>query len=164
MSSCCHSSPDSTGLENPSLLDAFAHDTERDVLILAMFELRPWDLGELQLFQLQEKLNAYLSFVLDGEMQETFPHLQDKPVHIELRTLQEPPAEALAFIERVREQLTHQKISFEVVLIEEQLEGGCGCHDHEVSEKKSSEKKECCQSKKQTETPHRRHHCGCSSQ
>ncbi|MBX9742474.1 MAG: hypothetical protein K2W99_02900 [Chthoniobacterales bacterium] len=139
MSSCCHSSSPSSGLENPSVLDAFAHDTQHDLLILAMFEMRPWELGELQLFQLQEKLNAYLSFVLDGEMEETFPHLKGKPVRIELRTLQEPSTEALAFIERVQEQLAHQKISLEVVLIDQQLEG-CGCHDQEPSGKK-----ECCQ-------------------
>lgn len=154
MSCCQSSSPTRSGLENTAVLDAFAHDTKRDCLILAMFELRPWDLGELQLFQLQEKLNAYLSFILDGELEETFPHLKEKPVYIELRTLQEPSAEALGFIERVREQLSHQGISVEVVLIDEQLEG-CGCSCNEPSEVGGG----CCQEEKNSS---HEHSCCCS--
>lgn len=118
----------SSGLEKTGTLDTFAHDTRNDILILAMFELRPWDKGEVQLFQLQEKLNAYVSFVLDGEMAEMFPHLKEKPVRIELRTLHEPSEQALGFIARAQEQLSHQQISLEVVLIKEQLDG-CRC-DH----------------------------------
>ncbi len=150
--SCCQSSPSSSrpGLENTAVLDAFAHDTERDILILAMFELRPWDLGELQLFQLQEKINAYLSFLLDGELEESFPHLKEKPVRIELRTLQEPSNEALGFIERVQEQIAHQNISFEVVLIEEQFEGcGSDCSCNEPMEAGG-----CCQEKEATSPTH----------
>jgi len=141
-----------SGLEKTGTLDAFAHDTQKDLLILAMFELRPWDLGEIQLFQFQEKLNAYLSFVLDGEMEETFPHLKDKPVRIELRTLHEPSERALGFIERVQDQISHQQISLEVVLIEEQLDG-CRCN-HDGAEccggpsMLSMNTSTCCQSEK----------------
>ena len=63
--------PANSGIERTGMLDAFAHDTREDILVLAMFESRSWDHGELQLFQLQEKLNAYVSFILDGEMKET---------------------------------------------------------------------------------------------
>lgn len=120
-----------SGLEKTGILDAFVHDKEGDQLILAMFELRPWTLGELQLFQLQEKLNAYLSFILDGEMEESFPHLVGKRVRIELRTLHEPSEEALAFLERVSEQISHQQISLQAVLIQEQMDG-CHCNHQEA--------------------------------
>ncbi|KAB2644160.1 MAG: hypothetical protein DVB29_03215 [Verrucomicrobia bacterium] len=131
-SKCCSSI--SSGLEKTATLDAFVHDKNDDLLILAMFESRPWNLGEIQLFQLQEKLNAYLSFVLDGEMEETFPHLKEKPVRIELRTLHEPSEEALGFIERAHHQLSHQQIDLQVVLIEEQFDAsscsqGCSCSE-----------------------------------
>ena len=116
-----------SGLHKTGTLDAFVHDREANRLILAMFELRPWDLGELQLFQLQEKLNAYLSFILDGEMEESFPNLIGKPVRIELRTLHEPSEKALQFLNRVKEQIAHQQIDLETVLIEEQLDG-CRCN------------------------------------
>lgn len=126
--SCRHDrSMPHSGLEKTGTLDAFVHDKDRDQLILAMFELRPWNLGELQLFQLQEKLNAYLSFILDGEMKESFPHLIGKPVRIELRTLHEPSEEVFGFLQRVKDQIAHQQIAFEAVLIEEQMDG-CRCN------------------------------------
>ena len=119
--------PAGSGIERTGMLDAFAHDTREDILVLAMFETRPWEHGELQLFQLQEKLNAYVSFILDGEMKENFPHLIGKPVRIELRTSHEPPQRAMEFLGRARDQLGLQRIGLDVVLIGEQTppEGGC---------------------------------------
>lgn len=105
------------------MLDAFAHDTRDDALVLAMFETRAWEHGELQLYQLQEKLNAYVSFILDGEMKESFPHLAEKPVRIELRTSYEPPQRAMEFLGRARDQLALQQIALDVVLIGEQAAG-----------------------------------------
>lgn len=118
--------PAGSGIERTGMLDAFAHDTREDVLVLAMFETRPWEHGEQQLFQLQEKLNAYVSFILDGEMKENFPHLLGKSVRIELRTSFEPSERALGFLGRARDQLALQQIGLEVVLIGEQAEGCCG--------------------------------------
>jgi hypothetical protein len=114
-----------SGLENPGVLDAFAHDTRTDKLVLAMYELRPWSGEEFQLLQLQEKLNAYLSFILDGELSEAFPEFAAKPVEIQLRTVHEPDAKAYDLIGRVREQLALQQITFEVIRIDE-TKGGCG--------------------------------------
>jgi hypothetical protein len=121
--------PPGAGLERTGMLDAFAHDTRDDVLVLAMFETRAWDLGDRQLFQLQEKLNAYVSFILDGEMGENFPHLVGKPVRIELRTSHEPSERAMGFLGRARDQLSLQQIGLEVVVIGEELAagGGGGC-------------------------------------
>lgn len=118
--------PPGAGIERTGMLDAFAHDTRDDVLVLAMFETRPWEHGELQLWQLQEKLNAYVSFVLDGEMKDNFPHLAGKPVRIELRTVHEPSERALGFLGRARDQLALQEIGLEVVVIGEVAAGCCG--------------------------------------
>ena len=118
--------PAGSGIERTGMLDAFAHDTREDVLVLAMFETRPWEFGDKQLYQLQEKLNAYVSFILDGEMKENFPHLLGKPVRIELRTAYEPPLRAMEFLGRAREQLGLQGIQLEAVLIGEEQAGCCG--------------------------------------
>jgi hypothetical protein len=107
------------GLENPGILDALAHDTCKDKVVLAMYESRPWLGEETQLFQLQEKLNAYLSFVLDGELNDAYPELAGKTVEIQLRTVHEPDDKASHFITRVREQLALQCIAFEIVQIGE---------------------------------------------
>ena len=120
------------GLEHPGVLDAFAHDTRADKLVLAMYEDRSWSGEDWQLFQLQEKLNAYVSFVLDGELAEGFPDLAGKPVEIQLRTIHEPDARTLDLIGQARQQLALQQIAFEVIRIDEG-EGtcgvtGCNCH------------------------------------
>ncbi|MFZ0709365.1 MAG: DUF6572 domain-containing protein, partial [Terrimicrobiaceae bacterium] len=112
-------------------LDAFAHDSRADKLVLAMYEDRPWLGEDIQLFQFQEKLNAYVSFVLDGELNEAYPELAGKGVEIQLRTVHEPDAKAFDLIRRVREQLDLQRITFEVIRIDEEKSGcgdpGCGC-------------------------------------
>jgi hypothetical protein len=118
--------PSGSGIERTGMLDAFAHDTRDDVLVLAMFETRAWDLGDRQLWQLQEKLNAYVSFILDGELKDNFPHLAGKPVRIELRAVHEPSERAMGFLGRARDQLALQEIGLEVVLIGEISEGCCG--------------------------------------
>jgi hypothetical protein len=106
------------GLENPGVLDALAHDARADKLVLAIYETRPWLGEETQHFQLQEKLNAYLSFVLDGELNDAYPEFAGKTVEIQLRTVHELDEKALAFIRRVREQLALQRIAFEIVRID----------------------------------------------
>jgi len=105
------------GIENAGVLDAVAHDAKRGELILAMYELRPWTGGEAQLFQLQEKLNAYASYILDGEMTGDYPDLKVKKVRIQLRTPNEPPDAVMELVRRVREQLELQDIAFEVILM-----------------------------------------------
>lgn len=107
------------GLEQPGVLDALAHDTRTGRLILAMYEMRPWTLGEAQLAQLEQKLNAYLSFALDGELAEAFPHLARVPLEIQLRTRHEPSEEAWGLIAQAREQLALMDIALEVVQVAE---------------------------------------------
>jgi hypothetical protein len=106
------------GLENPGVLDALAHDARTDKLVLAIYETRPWLSKETQLFQLQEKLNAYLSFVLDGELNDSYPEFARKAVEIQLRTVHELDEKALAFVRLVREQIALQGIALEIVQIE----------------------------------------------
>jgi len=126
------------GLEHPGVLDALAHDPESNRLILAMYERRPWTGGDPQLFQLQEKMNAYLSFVLDGELREAFPQFAEVPVQIQLRTVHDPDHRAADLMRRMREQLAFQQIEFEVFQVTEEEgvgqeggghcgHGGCGC-------------------------------------
>ena len=113
------------GVAHPGVLDAFAYDGRRDTLVLAMYETREWTGGEAQLFQLQEKLNAYASLILDGEMTEPFPQYADRPVEIQLRAKHEPDDVALRLLASAREQPALQQIRLEVILAD-----GAGAHDH----------------------------------
>jgi len=114
------------GLAHPAVLDAFAYDSRRDVLVLAMYETRPWSDEELQTHQLQEKLNAYASFILDGEMSDSFPQYLDKPVEIQLRTQHPPTAQALRLLAQARDQLLLQQITLETILLDQPDPCACG--------------------------------------
>lgn len=122
------------GLEFPAVLDAMVVDQATNRVILVMVERRPWTGGELQLWQLQEKLNAYVSFALDGEMQESHPELRGKPICIQLRSDCDPSPEVMGLVKRVREQLKFMEIDFEVWHTTEDVEtagccgnGSCSC-------------------------------------
>lgn len=122
------------GIAHPGVLDAFAYDGRRDTLVLAMYETREWSGSDEQLFQLQEKLNAYASFILDGEMTSSFPQYADRAVEIQLRTRHEPDPVALRLLAQAREQLALQEIRLEVIQVDDDGDptgGGCGCgHGH----------------------------------
>jgi len=122
------------GLEHPAVLDAFAHDKRRDALVLAMYETRPWTGEEAHILQLQEKLNAYASFILDGELAESFPQFVGKPIEIQLRTRHQPDPLTLGFLSQAKDQLSLQQITIETICIDsiEEFEPApsshsCGC-------------------------------------
>jgi len=111
------------GVEHAHVIDIIAHDAKTDEVTLIMLEPRPWDGTELQMFQLQEKINAYLSFVLDGEMAEAYPQFRGKKIRLQLDCMGMPPAEVVGFLSVVREQIAFQGINLEVRVMGE---GGCG--------------------------------------
>ena len=97
-----------------------------------MLEPRPWDGSEMRLFQLQEKINAYLSFALDGEMAESFPQFQGKKIRLQLDCVGMPGNDVVGFLSMVRDQIAFQGINLEVrVMGEGGCGAGCACHDHE---------------------------------
>lgn len=118
-----------SGLERADVIDLFAHDTKSDEVLLAMFESRPWDDSDLQLFQLQEKFNAYVSFLLDGELAEAHPELASKNARIELRCAEMPEGRALDLLNAIHDQLALQEIRVEVIVEDRSgsCDGGCSC-------------------------------------
>ncbi|HAF15668.1 MAG TPA: hypothetical protein DCK99_18625 [Blastocatellia bacterium] len=102
--------------ENVGVIDVFAHDPKTDEIVLVMNEPRPWDGSEERLHQLQEKFNAYVSFLLDGELAEAHPDLASKPARIELRCEHMPDARAVELLGMIHDQLAFQNIKMEVVV------------------------------------------------
>jgi hypothetical protein len=115
--------PAVTGLANPALIDLFAVDQKSGEVLLVMKEDRPWDGSDERLHQLQEKFNAYVSFVLDGEMLAAHPELTDRKTRIELHCLEMPDERAIELLGLIHEQLALQEIAMEVVVADA---GGCG--------------------------------------
>ena len=140
--SCCqHHTPEdgasqpSFGVANPRGLDALAFDKETGEIVLIMVEPRPWDGSEQRIFQLQEKVNAYLSFALDGELFDTFPQLTGKPIRLQLDCAVPPDSMTEHFITAVRDHIALQDMKFAVRIVGEPAPAGeagcgtgCGCH------------------------------------
>jgi hypothetical protein len=111
------------GVEHPHVIDVMADDAKTGEAVLIMLEPRPWDGSELRLFQLQEKINAYLSFALDGEMAESYPALVGRPLRLQIDCITMPDEGVVQFLSVVREQIGFQGINLEVRVMGP---GGCG--------------------------------------
>lgn len=111
-----------SGVSNPGVIDLFAFDAKSDEVVLVINEPRPWDGSDDQLHQLQEKFNAYASFLLDGEMATAHPELAGKKARIELRCTHTPNDGALSLLSLIHDQLAFQEIRLEVIVSQK-----CGC-------------------------------------
>ena len=71
---------------------------ERELFLYLDVERGEWLLPRA-LFLLQEKLNAYASFVLDGKLRELYPWALARNVRVVIRSHGQPPATALELID-----------------------------------------------------------------
>jgi len=113
-----------TGVANAAMIDLFALDEKKDEVLLVMKEQRPWDDSDLRLHELQEKFNAYVSFLLDGEMLSAHPELAGKRARLELHCVDTPGERALELLGLIHDQLALQEIGMEVIIAEA---GSCRC-------------------------------------
>ena len=98
-------------IEQATVIDFVAQDPSGEV-VLVMVEGREWDGSEGRLFELQEKINTYVSFARDGEMLEKYPELARKPVALELRCVSPPDPKTARFLEMARQRLTEVGLAF----------------------------------------------------
>ena len=99
-----------------AIIDVIAQDPKKGEVVLVMDEPNEWNGSDEQLFSLQERFNAYASFLLDGEMAEAHPELAGKPARIELRCAHMPDERALELLGLIHDQLAFQEINMEVVI------------------------------------------------
>src|SRR5438874_6452949 len=102
------------------LIDVIAHDAKTNEVVLVMNEPNEWNGSDEQLLALQERFNAYVSFLLDGEMAEAHPEFAGKAARIELRCAQMPDTRALELLGLIHDHLAFQEIKLEVVVRNEQ--------------------------------------------
>lgn len=100
------------------VIDVVAHDSKTGEVVLVMTEPDEWDGSDEQLLSLQERFNACVSFLLDGEMAEAHPELAGKPARIELRCAHIPDTRALELLGLIHDQLAFQEIKLQVVVRE----------------------------------------------
>ena len=98
------------------VIDVIAQDPKTGELVLVMNEPGEWDGSDEQLLALQERFNAYVSFLLDGEMASDHPELAGKLARIELRCAHMPDTRALELLGLIHDQLAFQEIKLAVVV------------------------------------------------
>ncbi|MDQ6764917.1 MAG: hypothetical protein M3Z22_02295 [Verrucomicrobiota bacterium] len=117
------------GVANAAVIDLYGVDEKTGEVLLVMNEDRPWDGSDERLHELQEKFNAYVSFLLDGEMLAEHPELAGKRARIELRSATMPDERAVELLGLIHDQLALQEIGMEVVIADDGgCSSGCSCH------------------------------------
>ena len=128
---CTTKTETARGMLHPGVIDFLGFDEGAGEVVLGMMEERPWDGSEKQLFQIQEKMNAYFSFILDGEMEDAYPQFRGKKVRIRMECVGMPPEEAVKFLQAVYDQAQLQGIEFELDVLPDgkgvATSGSCGC-------------------------------------
>ena len=114
--------PQTSKIKNRAgMIDVIAQDSNTGEVVLVMNEPEPWDDSDELLLALQERFNAYVSFLLDGEIAETNPDLAGRPARIELRCAHMPDTRALELLGMIHDQLAFQEIRMEVIVAETHL-------------------------------------------
>jgi hypothetical protein len=125
-------------LEQSNMIDALGIDEKTGRVTLVIRHDAAWEGSAAQLYQLQEKLNVYLSFALDGEMAEAYPDFVGKPLALRIDCASAPDHGTLHMLSHVRQQLQFQDIELTVRVnstgdapvggTSHGCGGGCGCH------------------------------------
>ncbi|NNE44658.1 MAG: hypothetical protein HKN12_10645 [Gemmatimonadetes bacterium] len=101
------------GVANPNIIDLIRANDERKDVTLVMVETRRWS-GMLQLKQIEEKINRYMGFALDGFLLKQFPQYDGYTVSIRLDCAEEPIGEAADFLEAARRAMEGEGLRFSV--------------------------------------------------
>jgi hypothetical protein len=107
--------------DRTGVVDVIGQDAKTGEVVLVMNEPNEWNDSDEQLLALQERFNAYVSFLLDGEMVETHPELAGKPARIELRCAHMPDKRGLELLGLIHDHLAFQELKLEVVVTNDPL-------------------------------------------
>jgi len=108
--------PNAKAKNRVGVIDVIAQDAKTNEVVFVMNEPNEWNGSDEQLLALQERFNAYVSFLLDGELTESHPELAGKPARIELRCAHIPDTRALELLGLLHDQLAFQEIKLEVIV------------------------------------------------
>jgi hypothetical protein len=100
------------GSDFPEIVDLVVHKPKTDEWELIIVETNDEKPTTERLRQLQEKINNYVAYALDGQMAEENPNSVGRPVGIRLDYYCEPDDDLLAFVEWFGEQLREDGIGF----------------------------------------------------
>ena len=86
------------GAENPKVIDLITTDSASNSVVLVISERRAWGASPLQFKQIEEKVNRYMGYALDGFLIQHHPEHAGRPVQIRLECAEAPHGEAIKFV------------------------------------------------------------------
>jgi hypothetical protein len=102
------------GVENSKVVDLIGVDPATDKVVLTMIERRPWGASDQQFEQIEEKINRYMGYVLDGFLAEQYPKYVGKRVQIRLDCCESPHGGAVTFVAAAKEAIENHGLEFVV--------------------------------------------------
>jgi hypothetical protein len=105
------------GVQNPMILDLITTDAASGKLVLVMVERRAWNVGPEQFRQIEEKINRYLGYVLDGFLVEQYPQYQGRQVRLRLDCAELPAGDAVKFVEAATHAVASHGMEFVVSVV-----------------------------------------------
>lgn len=95
--------PQQPGVQNPKVIDLITTDSNTGEVVMKMIEFRSWQCKPEEvhgrLVQLQNKVDSYLSYILDGFFAQQYPQYKGKPIRIQLESAEELSGEFVRFYE-----------------------------------------------------------------
>ena len=101
-------------VENPNVVDLIKVDPASGQFVLVMIERREWDNGPQQFSQIEEKINRYMGYVLDGHLTTHYPQYEGKRVQIHLNCAEAPSGKAEAFVTAAQRAIRAHGLEFVV--------------------------------------------------
>jgi len=72
------------GVSDTNVIDLVSRNPRTGAFTLIMVQDRAWDGLAEHLYELQQKVNSYLSFALDGELRKKYPDSADRSAPLQL--------------------------------------------------------------------------------
>src|SRR5438105_13438157 len=102
------------GVENPMIMDLITSDPASGDVVLVMIERRSWGGHPLQFKQIEEKINRYLAYVLDGFLIQQHPQYQGKRVRLRIDCAEAPHGDAIQFVDAAADAIRREGLDFVV--------------------------------------------------
>jgi hypothetical protein len=105
-------------VENKEVIDFISIDTSNKVALTISDHLK-WDSNGDHLLILQDKINAYLEIIEDGQIYEVYPDAVGKSFIIQVAMKYRPNKKAKEFLENVKEFLKDNNYEFKFYELKE---------------------------------------------
>lgn len=99
---------------NMTDIDVVAYNPVSQKAILVIIETQPWNGNEQRIFDLQDKINAYMEFIVDGHLKRKYPNIKNDHVSIQIDCCFEPDQKTIDFLKVVKIQIESYKVNFSV--------------------------------------------------